>query len=340
MLSKPQKAKMHQILHLQHHRHTGKLLHHRHTSYRGLAVILVLAAVLMGYVQWNFQQIVSADAYIVTATVPAPVPSTPAVIIQPAEGTITHNPDIIVGGTCPVESPAVSVVIYSNGTLLGSIPCGASGNFTIQVTIFAGSNQLTARTLTITGDYGPTGTPVNVTFSPSSTTGGDLTGTPGIHPATAPLTIHSDKEYLVFGPSVPAEWVGTISGGQPPYTVNVNWGDHVVSVEKNLGTETHRFSHLYTSMLPHVIRVTSTDAANNKATATYAALTSYVAPTIGNVFRSGNGANLQTMVGAYGAYVLVLSSFGGLWIGAHALGYTHITIQASHRPNLSSKRRH
>src|SRR3982750_1809379 len=87
-------------LKLQHYKHTGKVLHHRYTSYRGLAVVLVLAGT--GMVATTLVQRAAPDALFgVYAMVQGPVPPTSAVITTPAAGSVKSR-DTLVAGTCPI----------------------------------------------------------------------------------------------------------------------------------------------------------------------------------------------------------------------------------------------
>jgi hypothetical protein len=150
---------------LQAHDHTGKLIHHRHTSYGILALLLLLPIGLLGWVKSNMTQIAQADQLYVYAIVPAPVPTTPAVITSPSDGAVLSDQHGIVSGTCPIIVPAISVAIYDNGILLGSAPC-TDGLFQAQITLFLGKNELIARTFTVTGGSGPDSLPVHVTYAP------------------------------------------------------------------------------------------------------------------------------------------------------------------------------
>src|SRR5882757_4742169 len=111
------------------HKHTGKLLHHRHTSYRALAVLLLLTGGILVRTEWSMRQVAAADSLFVFATVPAPIPTMGPVILVPTDGSLTHDPNITVSGTCEAMTPATTIAIYSNGTLLGSAPCAPDGTF-------------------------------------------------------------------------------------------------------------------------------------------------------------------------------------------------------------------
>ncbi len=336
---------MRKLLKLQHYKHTGKLLHHRHTSYRALAVLLALTGGVIVKVEWSMHQIANADSLFVTATVPAPIPTTAAAILHPTEGQGFSDPIITVNGSCEVLTPATTVAIYSNDThLLGSTPCDPDGTFSLQVTLLAGINKLVARSLTITGDYSPDSTPVNVTYTPPTPpspppSGGGTSGKPpsgngnggGTSRACAavPLAIELTitKPFLVFGPGVPVEWVGTINGGCVPYTVTIDWGDKTSNTYQNIGNGEQHFSHPYKVMKPHHLLFTVTDDAGNKAVATYSAVTPYLTPSIGNILQGKpGGLSPYTMFAIYSAYLSALCIAGVFWIRAHRYNFAHATV--------------
>src|SRR4051812_45076781 len=108
-------------LQLQHHRHTGRVLHHKHTSYRGLALVVILASAVM--ISLNILARATADTLTVYARLPAVIPTEGAVITSPADNTVITKSRLLVSGTCPITKEGVVVGITDNGTLAGSVPC-------------------------------------------------------------------------------------------------------------------------------------------------------------------------------------------------------------------------
>jgi len=152
---------LHQKLHLQHHRHTGRLLHHKHTSYRSLAIVIGLAGLTI--VGTSILARATADSLYVYARIAAPIPDDPAIITHPPDNTVTDKADLTLDGSCPVVTPQVVIASVDNGAETGSVPCDSSNNFSLRFTLQAGRNTLVARSYTITGDTGPDSAPVTVT---------------------------------------------------------------------------------------------------------------------------------------------------------------------------------
>jgi hypothetical protein len=154
---------VHKHLKLQHHRHTGRVLHHRHTSYRALAVVFALAGITMWGV--GAMQRAAADALTsVSAVVPLPVPHASAMISTPADGGTVQSSDALVAGNCPVMAPALTVVVLMDGKVAGSALCGANNDYALAVKLAAGSHKLVTQTYTVTGGQGPDSPAVTVAY--------------------------------------------------------------------------------------------------------------------------------------------------------------------------------
>ena len=323
---------IHQKLHLQHHRHTGKVLRHKHTSYRGLAVVLVFTAAVMTGL--SLMARVTADSLVVYARNPAPIPTTAAVITSPADGATITQATLNVSGTCPAMTPAVIVAITDNGTLAGSVPCDSSGSFSVPITVTPGQHTLIARTYTITGDNGPDSAPVTITYIPpvppptsiTHPTAGAQTTQAG--QAVAPLTLTIDEPFIVFGPAKDAIWLGTISGGKTPYHVVIKWGDGSTKSYTVSSAGQKSFAHHYRAMQPHIIVFDVSDASGQNISRDYAAVTPYVPPAaslFGGTPRSPWSGSLP--LGLYGIYLVLLALFGYLWTRAHPFVYAKVPAQ-------------
>ena len=96
---------------------------------------------------------VSASSFLVTATVPAPLLTSPAVITSPADQTQLTSEPITVSGTCPLVS---YVEIYDNSGFSGVINCSSGGTFSLPTQLVSGSNVLSVEVFNITDNEGPT----------------------------------------------------------------------------------------------------------------------------------------------------------------------------------------
>jgi hypothetical protein len=321
---------IHRSLHLQHHRHTGRLLHHRHTSYRGLAIVLGLASITIAGL--NVLASVTADSLYVYATVPAPIPTTPASITSPNDGAKT-NTTLLVHGTCPAIDPRVIIAIFVDGTDAGSVACDSSYTFSVPIDVTVGQHTLVAKSYTITGDVGPDSSAVHIQSEASSPVTNQPPSSstyPVLAPdTTAPLSVTTDSPFIVFGPSKDATWMGTITGGTLPYHIHIDWGDASSTTYTITTSGRQFFRHHYRSMQPHDITFLASDARNRQVTMHLAAVTPYIPPTSGSLLTTSPSSPFSGsgMFGVYGAYLLLLSGFGWLWIRAHKFAYAKISPQ-------------
>ena len=94
----------------------------------------------------------SSDSLEVTAIVPGPPPTVPAVIQGLINnGTVTVTP-MTLGGTCGV---GLTVRLYDNGTEVGHTECGADGRFVINFSLMFGRNDLTVLNFDSINQAGP-----------------------------------------------------------------------------------------------------------------------------------------------------------------------------------------
>lgn len=320
---------LHRKLHMQHPRHTGRVLHHEHTSYRGLAVVIVLAGMVM--LSLNILAHATAADLQVYARNPAPIPTMPSVITEPADGTVVTKTLLPVSGTCPVITPGIIVVITDNGTTVGSVPCSADGTFSLSISIDVGRHELIAKTYTITADTGPDSAPVTVIRTQPTTQAGNSATTGNETITGSPLVVTIDEPFIVFGPTKDAVWPGTITGGTLPYKVQVDWGDSSSNAYSVTESGSRRFTHHYRSMQPHIIVMRVTDAAGRAVLRDYAAVTPYVPPAavVAPTLPWGGSKPL----GLYGVYLLLLAVFGGLWVRAHhsrTFAYAKVPVRPVH----------
>jgi hypothetical protein len=322
--------RVHKSLHLQHHRHTGRVLHRKHTSYRGLAVVLVLATAFM--IGLNMMARATADTLTVYARNPAPIPTEPAIITSPEDNALVTRTQLVVSGICPDITPHVIIAILDNGVQAGSVPCDSDNKFSVVIEIGLGHHTLVARVYTITGDAGLDSEPVHVTHI--SVAGAVSTEQePGL---TTGLTLTIDEPFIVFGPAKDAIWSGSITGGTLPYHVHIDWGDGKSS-NYTLTKDGHQdFAHHYRSMQPHIITLKATDSGGRGAVQRYAAVTPYIAPPLITVPR--NPWNGSIPLGVYGIYLILLAIVGRMWQLSHQRPFAYAKVPV-HRPVAVAKRR-
>jgi len=229
-------------------------------------------------------RLASADTFSVTAKIPAPMPSGAPEILTPKDGSAITTPNTVVSGTCPIITPAIIVAIFDNTTsLVGSVQCADDGTFRVAVPISYGTNRLTATVITITDDTGETSTPVIVTRPappkppktgskpPVTYSGGN--GLSQLSTSTSPIHIAVKNRFVLLGADGSAVWAGSISGGTPPYTVQMIWGDGDTESHTVTDYTMHAFSHHYKVLHAYDIVTVVMDTMRDTATIHTAAAT-------------------------------------------------------------------
>ncbi|HSX43162.1 MAG TPA: hypothetical protein VLF59_03690 [Candidatus Saccharimonadales bacterium] len=313
----PPASRLHRHLRLQHHAHTGKLLHHRHTSYRGLVLLLAVAGVCMFGL--NQMARATADTITVYAAIYAAIPTDPPVITSPENDFVSQKSTLSVSGTCPSSTTQIVIQLLVDGSGIGSTPCDSSDNFSFTIVLTPGNHILVARPWTITSQAGIDSAPVHVLYSaPAPVTSNAAQALAAEEQSGSPLIMTEDTPFVVFGPEKNGVWSGSITGGTLPYRVRIGWGDgkHDTYTVRKSGAQ--QFSHHYTSMEPHIITFHVTDSAGRGIIRDYAAVTPYLRPT--PIFASTAPTSPyrgSIVTGMYGVYLLAISGVGFAWIIAH-----------------------
>ena len=291
---------------------------------------------------------VHAASYVITAGVPAPIPSTPAEITNPVDQTTTTNQNIVVSGTCPVIVPAIVVTIYNNNNYIGSAGCSAAGIFAGSFTLSAGANVLVPKILTITNDPGPTGTPITITYqapqppvtnpptiqTPANQPQPQTPQTPTT-PTTPVLNVNTSTPFLVIKPNEPVVWKINVGGGESPYTITVDWGDGKKTTYSANSSGEQSLEHLYDATKNRVIRISVKDATGKEVYTTVAGVT----------FRQPTGlvaGAIETKAGTYITlsqiwlmYLLLALLIPLLWLEAR---HRKLIVVVSRRKNITRKR--
>jgi len=224
----PKKIKKSRRLGLIHHSHTGRRIHKSHTSYPLVALLLLAIGVFLAAMT---MQVRAADV-VVSAAVNGDPPSIPAVILNPEQDNRFTNPTIPVSGTC---DPLFFVKIFRNNIFAGATECSGDGEFSVTIELFAGRNDLVARSYNAAENEGPPSNTVTVYYD-------------------APVTSDSEPFYLTSEYFLRAGYSGQniywdfeIHGGIGPFTVNVDWGDGSNDTIKDLTSRNFRLQHEYST---------------------------------------------------------------------------------------------
>ncbi len=197
-------------------------------------ILLCIGVVLVGSTI-----LVSAQSFVVTATVPAPALTAPAKISFPLNNSSETTSPIIVSGSCPNNS---YIVLIRNGYSSGSAVC-QNNSFTIETDLSIGLNRLMAQDYNLTNQAGPSSRVIILRYnthmpSPSLPLGQVIPAANSPSPKTVSqynptglgtLLLNSSPAYQTFTTSGLYTWKMDLSGGAPPYIVTVNWGDGTTS---------------------------------------------------------------------------------------------------------------
>lgn len=211
-----------------------------------------------------------ADSYSVSASVDFPAPQQAAVIDPNLDASTVQTALLSVTGTCEVLQPNAVITIMRNGSVAGSTNCTNSGTFHVNITLREGSNQLIARSASVSALYGPDSQPVVVTLNlpppPPPVTQPEPTVVPEPDVATQQPETSTDvvidnqaidegvRQNLTAIPTQPftamkEDNVTTISfvvdGGRAPYDITVNWGDGTTDTMTVQKPDTYTFKHTY-----------------------------------------------------------------------------------------------
>jgi hypothetical protein len=238
--------------------------------------LLILGVLLIGLTLFS-----SADSFVVTASVPAKPLTSPAIITFPTDGANIAQSPIDVTGTCPLDS---YVDLIRNRSFSGVDYCSADQTFTISTDLSSGINLLQVQDYNVTNQAGPTSSAISVNYEApppppqpvqTSTSPGqlspDVSYTGSNQPSSTvipsydnsghgPLVLSSQYEYQTYQTGHKYTWKLDLTGGTPPYFVNINWGDGSSS---NMVFDTDPIftaSHIYKKAGDHNIIAQAIDA--------------------------------------------------------------------------------
>ncbi|MBC7582084.1 hypothetical protein H7097_04450 [Aeromicrobium sp.] len=254
----------------------------------------------------------NASSYQVNASIPYVAPSQAATINGSPDGTTVANALQTISGSCQVQNPADVVSVWRGGTSIGSTPCN-SGTYTLQIMLIPGDNILIVRTANASLLYGPDATPITITLVLPPTPPADPNPTPAAPSPTPPspaatqnqtpeqiiestnagamteLAAQTTEPFSVLSTNNDVTVQVTISGGQKPYTINLDWGDGSTESHSVAVAGVYSFTHAYEKDGSYMVRGNVHDVLGASTQFSYAVISSNPKP--------GNNASGSTYVG-------------------------------------------
>lgn len=149
-------------------------------------------------------------SYGLEATKKKAPPTQGATITTPGNGGSFSTSPITVSGICP---SGLLVQIYNNNVMVGAVMC-QNGSFNIQVSLFAGVNELSALVYDDLDQVGPVSNIVTVSYLDTSFQAfGSL------------VTLTSSYGRRAAPAGNVLSWPLQLSGGSGPYAFSIDWGD-------------------------------------------------------------------------------------------------------------------
>jgi hypothetical protein len=179
-------------------------------------------------------------------TIPSPAPTQAPTIATPGNGQTFNTLPITVGGLC---KSGLLVKIFSNNIFVGAVMCN-NGSYSLQISLFAGRNDLVARQYDALDQASPDSNVVTVTFNDAQ-----------LAQFGTRVALSSIYAKLGADPGKELDWPIILSGGVGPYAISTDWGDgkpatlQSVSFPGNL-----TISHVYGSAGIYNVIVKATDA--------------------------------------------------------------------------------
>lgn len=149
-------------------------------------------------------------AFGLAATKTQEPPTQGATITTPGNGASYTNSPVTVSGICPND---LLVQVYNNNVMVGAVMC-TNNSFSVQVSLFPGTNELTAVVFDNLEQAGPTSNTISVNYTDTRFTAfGQL------------ITLTSSYGRRSAPAGTELTWPLQLTGGTGPYAFSIDWGD-------------------------------------------------------------------------------------------------------------------
>lgn len=174
----------------------------------------------------------------------APPPTQPPTISVPNNNSTVDDPAVTISGLC---QDGLLVKIFNNNIFVGSVMC-VNGSYSIQVTLFPGRNEIVARQFDDLDQASPDSNTVVINYA-----------VPGGTVLNCPLLTSSFAKRGA-NPGARLEWPISVSGGESPYAITVDWGDgKTADVISQPFPGTFNIGHIYDSPGAYNVTIRAAD---------------------------------------------------------------------------------
>jgi hypothetical protein len=242
-----------------------------------------------------------SNSYGLEATKKQPAPTTGATITVPGSGATFTTSPVTVSGICPND---LLVQVYNNGVMAGSTIC-KGGSFSLQISLYAGQNELSASVFDSLDQTGPDSNKVSVTYNPNNFTA-----------FSSLVTLTSAFGRRAANPGSTLTWPLQLSGGSGPYAFSIDWGDGKPSELKSQGVAgVVDIEHVYSKAGIYNLTVRVTDANGVSAFLQLVAIANGQVSTTGTTDTTQKTATTVTKVLWLPAAVGIILAFPAFWLG-------------------------
>lgn len=289
--------------------HTGKLVHRHHTAYGSLLLSLALVILPLLTISTSAAGL-SADPVTgnegIYAVIAAPVPATAPVIKSITNGQTFLTAELVpISGSCPNDTV---IKVYKNQVMAGSTLCH-DGFFSVKIDLFLGANSIIARAYNSNNIPGPDPSPIDVVLNPKGSVSNE----------TNQLFVTSDKYYQGVRTKDNLKWPITVSGGQPPYAINIGWGDGKSDLISRGQMGTFDIEHTYDKAGSgykgsYDVTISVTDVVGTKSFIQFVAIVSDTSPSAVTAAKTGYNSTRLIRI-AWQFFVATLAAIVIFWLG-------------------------
>ncbi len=242
-----------------HKKHTGQRLPFYCTSYAALFFLLAFTSSLVLLVANTVSADQQSGIVQLAGQVKGKPPEVAAKITYPSNSARFTKSETEVRGTCQQD---MYVELYRNNIFSGMTVCGDDGRFSINITLAPGENILKARTRDSLGQYGLDSREIRVFYDLKLASVGIKEGS-----KVKPLFVYTSPTQRGVLAGQPLSIDYEIDGGEPPYTVAIDWGDSSsVTLLNHKKSGNYATSHIFNEAGQKTVRISVIGSNDDKAT--------------------------------------------------------------------------